>query len=125
MKTLAAVGSAFFISASAYAGTFEYPAVKHVYEAVFNDRAFRLEFDADGKTMRFAKAEEKDFEAVAESVSYTAVAIRPGVFMVYWTEHTGTTVVHVEDFEHEIVYTNITKPDLKFFNLSGSWKRLK
>jgi len=91
-----------------------FPAIGHVYEARFGDLAFHLQFDADGGT-NFAKA---------EAVRYRAMGIRPDVFMVTWTEADGTTVTHVEDFENGIVHTNITRPDLSFLNLSGSWTRL-
>jgi hypothetical protein len=56
----------------------------------------------------------------SETVQITAIPIRPCVFMVYWIEADGTTVVHVEDFAKSIVYTNITQPDGTFFNLKGT-----
>jgi hypothetical protein len=47
--------------------------------------------------------------------------IRPNVYMVTWVEPaTGNTVVHVQDFEDEIAYTNITDVASKgFWNLKG------
>lgn len=126
IRALFGVGTALIVGASAHAaGPAPFPAVSHTYEAKFGAMAFRLEFNADGKTMRFAEAAAKDFKAVAETVSYTAVPIRAGVYMVYWTEKSGATVVHVEDFERKIVHTNITNPDRTFYNLSGTWTRVK
>ncbi|NTJ11552.1 MoaF-related domain-containing protein [Rhizobium lusitanum] len=98
----------------------DFPAPGHTYEARFGEFAFRLQFDTDGKTMRFAAADIADFSN-AQAVKYRALAIRPHVFMVTWTEADQTTVTHVEDFENGVVHTNITKPDHTFLNLSGSW----
>ncbi|QPC91606.1 hypothetical protein [Mesorhizobium sp. INR15] len=100
-----------------------FPAIGHVYEARFGDLAFHLKFDADGAIMRFAQTDAANL-AKAEAVRYRALGIRPDVFMVTWTEADGTTVTHVEDFENGVVHTNITRPDLSFLNLSGSWRRL-
>ena len=100
-----------------------FPAPGHTYEARFGDLAFHLKFDAEGKTMRFTSAEALDFNT-AESVIYRALFLRPGLFLVTWTEADATTVTHVEDFDKGLVHTNITKPDHTFLNLSGSWTRL-
>lgn len=47
--------------------------------------------------------------------------IRPDVYMVTWVEpETGNTVVHVQDFAHELAYTNITDLTSRgFWNLTG------
>lgn len=100
-----------------------FPAIGHIYEANFGQLAFHLRFDSDGSTMRFAPADAPDFGS-AQAVTYRALAIRPGVFMVTWTEADKTTVTHVEDFENGAVHTNITGPDHTFLNLSGSWKKV-
>ncbi len=81
-----------------------FPAIGHIYEASFGDLAFRLQFDSDGSTMRFTSADAPDFGS-AQAVTYRAVGIRSGVFMVTWTEADGTTVTHVEDFENGAVHT--------------------
>ncbi|MBB5696398.1 MoaF-related domain-containing protein [Muricoccus pecuniae] len=103
--------------------TDRFPAPGHIYEARFGAMAFRLQFDADGRTMRFVPADAPNFTG-AQAVTYQATAIRPGVFMVTWKEADGTTVTHVEDFEHGEVRTNITQPDLTFLNLAGTWSRV-
>ncbi|CAG9933315.1 protein of unknown function [Candidatus Nitrotoga arctica] len=50
--------------------------------------------------------------------------IRPNVYMVTWIEPaTGNTVTHVEDFEKNIAYTNITDLASKgFWRLKGEIK---
>mgnify|MGYP000007278451 FL=1 len=103
-----------------------YPAVGHVYEAAFGDLAYHLDFSNDGKTMEFISVGTAD--AVAQpvvTVEYTAKEVAPGVFMVYWKEPDGSTVVHVEDFNQDKVFTNITLPDHQFLNLEGTFKLLK
>lgn len=102
-----------------------FPAVGHVFEARFGDRAFHLNFGADANTMRWAPIDAIDFDAEAQTVSYRALEIRPDVFLVTWKEKDETTVTHIEDFERGLVHTNITSPDHQFFNLSGTWTRLR
>lgn len=104
----------------------KYPAAGHVYEINFGDFAFYFDFDQNDKELTFTEVpSEKPMGIPKETVRYTAVPIRPGVFMVYWKEHNGTTVVHVEDFEKEIVYTNVTLPDHTFLNRSGTLKKIR
>ncbi len=102
-----------------------YPAVGRVYEARFGDLAYHLDFKADGKTMTFSSVgEAKPVAEAVVTVEYTAVPVADGVFMVYWTEPDGSTVVHVEDFNQHIVYTNITLPDHTFLNYKGTFNAL-
>ena len=60
-----------------------------------------------------------------ETVKIAVTPIRPGVFMVTWQEGDGTTVVHVEDYENHILFTNIGTADHKFYNLKGTMKIVK
>ena len=99
-----------------------FPAPGHSYEVRFGALSFRLDFNADGKALTFTGI--GDTTTPKQTVHYTAVPIRPGVFMVYWTEADGTKVVHVEDFERGLVHTNIAGPDGSFTNLSGVLKAL-
>jgi hypothetical protein len=52
--------------------------------------------------------------------------IRPGLYMVNWTEpDTKNTVTHIEDYEHNIAFTNITDIATKqFYNLKGTIERV-
>ncbi|MGH3824262.1 MAG: MoaF-related domain-containing protein [Pseudonocardiaceae bacterium] len=103
----------------------QYPAPGNSYEANFGEFAWRLDFDADGKTVTFspidAKQEDLAGEPGSQTVTYTAVPIRDGIFMVYWQEARGTTVTHVQDFESQRVHTNITTRDDTFINLPGTF----
>ncbi|PAU52526.1 hypothetical protein BZL41_24960 [Pseudomonas sp. PIC25] len=101
-----------------------FPAIGHVFRADYGERVYRVAFDADGKTLRWAPFPAEDFDAAATTETYRALPIRPGVFMVTWKEADGTTVTHVEDFEHDTVHAAITLPDHTFLNLTGSWTRV-
>jgi hypothetical protein len=98
-----------------------FPAVGKTYVADFKDIAFQLEFHHDGQKMTFTGLTEAVKKA-KETIQYTAVPISPNVFMVYWQEANGTTVVHIEDFANQIVRTNITTPTMQFYNLVGTLK---
>ncbi|OOF40606.1 MULTISPECIES: MoaF-related domain-containing protein [Rodentibacter] len=103
-----------------------YPAIGHIYEARFGDLAYHLDFKADGKTMEFTSI--GNAAPVAEpvvTVEYTAKEVASGVFMVYWKEPDGSTVVHVEDFNQNKVFTNITLPNHDFLNLEGSFNLVR
>lgn len=61
-----------------------------------------------------------DMKGVADSVEYKAVQIAPGIYMVYWSEPVvKSNVVHVEDFNSGVVYTNISDKDGNFINMKG------
>jgi hypothetical protein len=95
-----------------------FPATGKSVVANFGDLAFRLDFTTDGH-MTFTGITEP-YVGVTETVAYTAVEVRPDVFMVHWQEKDKTTVVHIEDFAKGILYSNISRPDGSFWNLSGS-----
>ncbi len=87
------------------------------FKVDFGPMAFQLHFESASQ-MTFAQITPKGL-GEPETVNPTMVEVRPNVYMVYWKEKSGTTVTHLEDFENEIVYTNITTPDHNFTNLKG------
>lgn len=101
-----------------------FPAVGHVYEANFGgDYVYRLRFDSDASlTFTGLAGASKDF---TETVPITVTRIRPGLFMVTWQESSLATVVHVEDFEQGVVYTNVTMPDHSFASYMGTLKQIE
>ncbi|WP_284163456.1 hypothetical protein [Frigidibacter sp. SD6-1] len=123
-SSLAAAATLMALALPALAEEAPYPAVGHVYKADFGDPVFRVAFDADGTTFRWAPFAAEDFDAVAKTETYQATYIRPGVYMVTWREADGLTVTHVEDFENDTLYSSITLPDRTFLNLTGTWTRL-
>lgn len=99
-------------------------AVGHTVLVDFGELAFKLQFHDDAHTMTFVGVGEKA-NGITDTVTYTAIEIRPKVYMVYWKEaKKGDAVVHVEDYEFSRVWTNISQTDGAFINLAGSLKIL-
>ncbi|GHG97313.1 MoaF-related domain-containing protein [Pseudodonghicola xiamenensis] len=96
-----------------------YPFVGRKAKADFGDFAFGLDFKTN-REMTFTDLTGA-FGELSDTVSYTAVAIRPGVFMAYWLEPNSTrsNVTHVQDIAGGTVYTNIAATDGAFTNLKG------
>ena len=57
-----------------------FPAAGHQYELKFSDRQFHVDYARDGKQMNFTRP-----DGSGDTAQYTAIEIRPNVFMVYWT----------------------------------------
>jgi hypothetical protein len=96
-------------------------AVGKIVQVTFGEFAFTLDF-TDDKTMTFTGIGAAS-QGVTDTVQYTAVEIRPRVYMVYWSEpKSGDNVTHVEDFERGEVYTNIASKDGTFTHLKGQLK---
>lgn len=87
------------------------------FKADFGQMAFQLHFES-ATQMTFAPITPEGLGEF-ETVHPTMVEVRPNVYMVYWKEKSGTTVTHLEDFENETVYTNITTPNHNSTNLKG------
>ena len=98
-----------------------FPAVGHVYDVQFSGRQFRLNFDHNGKEMTLTRP-----DGSGDTVQYTAIEIRPNLYMVYWTEpKSGSRVTHVEDFERGIVYANSARKDGQFTHDKGALTELE
>lgn len=54
-----------------------------------------------------------------ETVQIDLKQIRAGVYLNSWTEASGATVTHVEDFENGTLYSNVTVGG-KLYNLVGT-----
>jgi hypothetical protein len=93
------------------------------FKADFGQMAFQLHFES-ATQMTFAQILPNQL-GVPETVQTNMVEVRPNVYMVYWKEKSGITVTHVEDFQNEVVYTNITSPDNNFINLKGTLTPIK
>lgn len=74
-----------------------------------------LEFDLDVKdhqNLTFTGAGGADGPDLSEAVKYTPVEIAKNIFMFYWHEDkSGDNVVHIQDYNRDIVYTNIAGND--------------
>jgi glyoxylase-like metal-dependent hydrolase (beta-lactamase superfamily II) len=101
-----------------------YPAIGHKMEVDFGTVKFILDFK-DHKTMTFTGTAGSSKNST-DTVEYTAVEVSENVFMVYWHEpHLGFNVTHIQDYNKNIVYSNIAGPDGTFKHLKGTLKILK
>ncbi|MEU8217211.1 hypothetical protein AB0C47_15690 [Micromonospora taraxaci] len=57
----------------------------------------------------------------AETVALNLQEIREGVYLNSWTEASGATVTHLEDFANGTVYSNVTVGG-KLYNFVGTIK---
>ena len=100
-----------------------FPAVGHVYEANFGSWVHHLHFASE--TVMTLTIAQGPFKGTSETVQIAVTPIRPDVFLICWQEADKTTVVHVEDFENGIVYTNITERGGAFICRRGTLKQLQ
>lgn len=97
-----------------------FPSIGNTLEVKFGDTVFELTFH-DNKRMSFIGTSGL-FKGVKGDVTYRAVEVVDHVYMVYWCEPSiGSNVVHVEDFNTGIIYTNIAAKDGSFTHMKGSF----
>jgi len=101
-----------------------YPAIGHKVEVDFGTLKFILDFK-DNKEMSFTGVSE-NVKGNTDTVQYTAVEVAKNVFMVYWHEpKLGSNVTHIQDYNKNIIYTNIAETNGSFTHLKGTLKILK
>lgn len=101
-----------------------YPAIGQKVEVDFGAVKFLLDFK-DNKTMTFTGTAGSS-KGSTDTVEYTAVEVAKNVFMVYWHEpHLGFNVTHIQDYNKNIVYSNIVGKDGTFTHPKGTLKILK
>ena len=94
-----------------------YPAIGNKVEVNFGEISFLLDFK-DNRYMSFIGQ-----GGAADAVEYIATEIAENVFMVYWHEpNLGDNVVHIQDYNQGIVYTNISSRNGGFLHLKGTLK---
>ncbi|KPH13886.1 MBL fold metallo-hydrolase [Chryseobacterium sp. ERMR1:04] len=94
-----------------------YPAIGRKVEVNFGTTQFVLDFK-DNKTMSFVGA-----GGISDTVEYTATEVSKNVFMVYWKEpKLGINVVNVQDYNKNIIYSNILKADGSSDHPKGTMK---
>lgn len=96
----------------------KYP-IGMVFDVTFQEFSARLTTLPNSK-MQFQI--DNGIYAKTEVVKIAADCIRTGIFLVSWTESSGATVVHVEDFVENKIYSHATLPDGTFLRMRGSIK---
>lgn len=101
-----------------------YPAIAHKVEADFGTFKFILDFK-NNKEMSFTGV-SGNVKGNTDTVQYTAVEVAKNVFMVYWHEpKLGSNITHIQDYNKNIIYTNIAEANGSFTHLKGTLKILK
>ncbi|EJL70155.1 MBL fold metallo-hydrolase [Chryseobacterium populi] len=101
-----------------------YPAIGHKIKAGFGTMEFILDFK-DNKIMSFIGTEGES-KGIKETIQYSAVEIAENIFMVYWHEpQSGMNITHIQDYNKNIIYTNISGADGSFKHLKGTLSILK
>ncbi|MDN3694731.1 MBL fold metallo-hydrolase [Chryseobacterium tructae] len=101
-----------------------YPVIGKKVEVDFGAVKFLLDFK-DNKTMTFTGTAGSSINST-DTVEYTAVEVAKNIFMVYWHEpHLGFNVTHIQDYNKNIVYSNIAGKDGTFTHPKGTLKILK
>ncbi|HDR9512259.1 TPA: hypothetical protein QDC03_007537 [Burkholderia cepacia] len=93
-----------------------FPAVGQVWRADFGDFVFDVNFETQS-TVTLGAVKGPNI-GQTETVSYTATPLREGLFAVSWTD-SGGSVVHVEDFQQQLVYAFITPKNGQPLSLQG------
>lgn len=118
------MGAKVFLGEIAWDLKSPYPAIGQKIEADFGAVKFLLDFK-DNKTMTFTGTAGSSKNST-DTVEYTAVEVAKNVFMVYWHEpNLGFSVTHIQDYNKNIVYSNIAGQDGKFTHPKGTLKILK
>lgn len=99
-----------------------YPVIGQNVTVDFDSLKFNLDF-TDHKNMTFSSINDP---SLSEKVQYTPIEIAKNIFMVYWhEEQSGDNVVHIQDYNRDLVYTNIASKDASFSHLKGKISGVK
>lgn len=118
---LIGVSQTILLSRHSKANEIDFPALGKAVEMQFGETKIDFSFK-DQHTLSIV-CNEGMFKGIKETVYYTAIKIRPFVYLVYWDEPVSKlNVVHIEDFEQGIVYTNVSYPNAPSVHLKGVLK---
>lgn len=82
-----------------------------------------LDFHSDTSLTFTITEQNGSAVSLSETVEMKLVELRPQLFQVTWKEENGKTITQVQDYENEIVYSNVTLPNGRFVNLKGTIKK--
>jgi hypothetical protein len=111
------------ISKGAESMATEFPAVGHRYLVDF--KAFRVQLHFTSLTsMTYTGVNPDGSLGGSETVTIKVETIGDQLFLVTWQEADKTTVIHIEDYKHYTIITNITNPDLTFDQFHGTFTEI-
>ena len=97
----------------------EFKPAGHQYDVDFGVFKTHLNFISD-KVLTFPGTDGKP-----ATVKIHPVKIRDNVYLVTWEEDNGSKVIHLEDFENNVIFTNVAFPDGTFLRLQGKITQAK
>jgi len=100
-----------------------FPGVGQTYVADYGSFKARLSFHSETEMTYLITDGEGKGET--ETVQIQVTFLRSKLYRVSWQEISKMTVVQIEDFKKEVVYSSLTDAnDHSFTSVFGSWKRL-
>jgi len=98
-----------------------FPATGHRYLVDFT--AFRVElYYQSDSSLTYTILNQDGSHGNSETVSIAVEPIRDHLFLVTWQEADKTTVVHLEDYKHHTIISNVTEPGGAFSQYYGHMK---
>lgn len=95
------------------------PFAGSAFEVVYDGLAAINDYDADGRTVRYAITAGA-LRGTRGEASYHWREIAAHVYAISWQEADGASVVHVDDFAHGTSLSFFTTPSLALYRLAGT-----
>jgi hypothetical protein len=95
-----------------------FPGTGHRYNVDFGQFKVQLHFISETK-MTYAGLNDDGSTGAPNPVTIAIEPIRDLLFLVTWTEASGMTVVHLEDYKLNTIVTNITAPGRPIARFKG------
>lgn len=96
----------------------QFPAIGHRYLVDFQAFRVQLFFESE-KSLTYTGVKADGTLGSSETVAIAIESIRDSLFLVTWQESDRTTVVHLEDYKTNTIFTNITDPNGDFSKYQG------
>ncbi|WP_196786267.1 ubiquinol-cytochrome c reductase iron-sulfur subunit [Burkholderia territorii] len=100
-----------------------FPGVGNKYLVDFGAFVVELYF-VNVNTLTYTGIHKDGSRGGSETVKIETTYLRDSLYMVTWTEADKTTVVHVEDYDSFVIFTNITDPTQGLLKFRGTFKQM-
>jgi len=99
------------------------PVVGRTFEHNFGDvLVFHVRYESDN-SMTYTAVKGSSEPGAQDTFQREMTELRPNVYMLMWQDaDDGSTVTQIEDFERQVVYSNVTTSDDVFVSLTGTLK---
>lgn len=95
-------------------------------EVKMNSITLQMFFETESKmTFTIIDGGEKIESGYTETAKTKIIKLRTNLFLITWKEISGAAISQVQYLENELVYTNITMPNGKFYQTKGTIKYIK